>query len=93
LDKYKELVDNYKDYGIQMVLSGIENTAVSYSSPEVLKRIKEGRKAIILDALSAIKVFEIPGGIVKNHAKQLLDDEAFYLCGQDAAKIKLIKEE
>lgn len=93
LDKYKELVDKYKNYGVQLILSGIENAAVPYSGPEVLKRVKEGKKAIILDSLSTIKVFEIPSGIVRSQSKQLLDDEAFYLYGSDIARIKLIKEE
>ena len=87
------MVDKYKNYGVQIILSGVENAAVPYSGPEVLKRVKDGRKAIILDSLSTIKVFEIPSGIVRSQSKQLLDDEAFYLCGSDVARIKLIKQE
>ncbi len=93
LDKYKELVDKYKNYGVQIILSGVENVAVPYSGPELLKRAKDGRKAIILDFLSTIKIFEIPSGIVRSQSKQLLDDEAFYLYGSDVARIKLIKQE
>ncbi len=93
LDKYKELVENYKNYGVQIILSDIENAPVPYSGPELLKRVKDNRKAIILDELSTVKVFEIPSGLVRNYSKKLLGDEAFYLNGSDVAKIKLIKEE
>lgn len=90
LDKYKEMVESYKNFGLLVIYGNIDNISVPYSAPELLKRIKDNRKAIVADALNTVKIFDIPSGMSRNFDKPLLQDEAYLLMGADINKVKFI---
>lgn len=90
LEKYKGMLCNYKNYGLLVIYGNVDNAAVPYSAPEILKRIKDNRKAIIMDALNTVKIFDIPSGVVRSYDKPLLQDEAYMVMGADLNKVKFI---
>lgn len=93
LELYKEIVNNCKGYGIIVLYGAVENATVSYNGPELLKRIKENKRAIVLDGLNIVKIFDIPGSVVRNYPKPLLEDEGYWINGTDVSKVKLFSEE
>lgn len=93
LEIFKKIVNDYKNYGILFIYGCVENVSVPYSAPELLKRIKESRKAIILDNLSTLKIFEITSGIIRSYSKPLMSDEGYWLNGTEITKVKLFSEE
>lgn len=92
LDKYKEIVNSYKNYGVLFIYSDVENTTVPYSGPEILKRIKDSKKMILLDNLNVLKVFDISPSQIRTFSKEILDDEGYWINGADIMKIKLFNE-
>lgn len=92
MDKYKEIVNSYKNYGVLFIYSDVENTTVPYSGPEILKRIKDSKKMLLLDNLNVLKVFDISPSQIRAFAKEILDDEGYWINGADIMKIKLFNE-
>lgn len=90
---FNEIIKNYKNYGIFIIYSDIENATVPYGAPELLKRVKDNKKAILFDNLNVTKIFEIPTNIIRAYNKPLMHDEAYWLNGTDVNKIKLLLEE
>ena len=92
LEKFKEIASNYKNYGILFIYSEVENASVEYSGPEILKRVKDGKKALLLDNINTIKIFDIPAGQIRAFSKEILSDEGYWMNGTELKKIKLFSE-
>ena len=93
LEKYKEVLSNYKNYGILFIYATVENATVAYSGPEILKRIKDNKKLLLLDNINTLKIFDIPAGQVRAFAKDVLSDEGYWINGTDVKKVKLFSQE
>lgn len=89
---FNEIVKNYKNYGVFIIYSDVENAAVAYGAPELLKRVKENRKAIFFDNLANSKLYDISTSLVRQYNKTLMDDEVYFISGNDLVKIKTIVE-
>lgn len=48
LEKYKEILASYKNYGVLFVYSAVENATVPYSGSDILKRIKDNKKVLLM---------------------------------------------
>lgn len=92
LEKFKEISEGYKNYGVLFVYSAVDNATVPYSGPEILKRIKDNKKALLLDNINTLKIFDIPAGQVRAFSKEILSDEGYWINGAEVQKVKLIKE-
>lgn len=90
---FTEIVKTYKNFGIFFLYTDVEDVAVPYSAPELLKRIKENRRAILFSDLNKTKMFDISSTIARAYAKPLQGDEAYVFNGNDICKIKMITEE
>lgn len=90
LEKFKEMIESYKNYGLLVIYGNVDNVTIPYSAPELLKRIKDNRKAIIGDALNTVKIFDIPSAVVRSYDKPLMQDEAYIVMGPDLNKVKFI---
>lgn len=90
LEKFKEMIESYKNYGLLVIYGNVDNVTIPYSAPELLKRIKDNRKAIIGDALNTVKIFDIPSGVAISYDKPLMQDEAYIVMGPDLNKVKFI---
>lgn len=93
LEKFKEIVGGYKNYGVLFLYTEVENTAVSYSGPELLKRIKDNKKVMLLDNINTLKIFDILPAQMRAFSKEILSDEGYWISGTEIKKIKLFKKE
>lgn len=89
LEKYKEIISGYKNYGVLLIYTAVENAAIAYSGPEILKRVKDNKKVLLLDNINTFKLFDIPIGLVRAFSKELLSDEGYWINGPDVEKVKL----
>lgn len=93
LEKFKEICGSYKNYGVLFVYSAVENAPVPYSGPEILKRIKESKKVLLLDNINTLKVFDVPAGQQRLFAKEISQSEGYWMNGAEIQKIKLFGED
>ena len=93
LEKFKEIYGSYKNYGVLFVYAAVENATVAYNGPELLKRIKENKKALVLDNINTVKIFDIPANQIRAFSKEILSDEGYWINGTEVQKVKLLSTE
>lgn len=93
LEIYNKLIKQYKMLGVCFVYSDIEDASVAYSGPELMKRFKESKKAIITTtSLKEFKFCEIPSNVIRGH-KELKQGDAYWLNGTNVQRLKLLETE
>lgn len=91
LEKYNKLMKQYKALGISFIYSNIEDVTVPYTAPDILKRQKENKKAIITTPkLKDFKFCELQSAVVR-HMKPLEFGDAYLLEGTDISRIKVLE--
>lgn len=91
LEIYTRMVKQFKSLGVAFIFSDIEDVAVGYSGPELLKKFKDSKKAIITSNLQEFKFCDIPSTAVRNN-KTVNVGDVFLLDGSDVTRIKLAEE-
>lgn len=93
--QWKNLVKTYKNMKVMFILAALDNTAVSYSSSELMKHVKESKNILYFDDLANIKVTDIPLAIQKQFRKPIEVGDAFYITTTSVNRIKtpLFEEE
>lgn len=88
---YNKIVKQYKSLGVAFIYTDVEDTSVSYSGPDLLKRFKESKKAIITSELQEFKFCDLPSSAVRNN-KNVNVGDVFLMDGSDISRIKMIEE-
>lgn len=88
---YTRMVKQFKSLGIAFIFSDIEDVAVGYSGPELLKKFKDSKKAIITSNLQEFKFCDLPSTAVRNN-KTVNVGDVFLLDGSNVTRIKLAEE-
>ncbi len=92
LTSYKNLITKYKNMKIGILLSNIDNAAISFSANDILKRIRDNRKCIVMEDIPSIKLIEnIPLAVSKAFKKPLRPGDGYYFNGNSIEKIRFIK--
>ena len=91
LEIYTRMVKQFKSLGIAFIFTDIEDVAVGYSGPELLKKFKDSKKAIITSNLQEFKFCDLPSTAVRNN-KTVNVGDVFLLDGSDVTRIKLAEE-
>lgn len=90
LNNYKEIVKKYKNLRSLILFTNIENEAIVYGSPEVMKMMKDNYQFIMFEDLNAVKLFDCPISLLKKFKAPLKDNEAYFLSGSELKKVKLV---
>ena len=90
LETYKEIAKKYKNLKSLILFTNIENEAIAYSSPEVMKMMKDNYQFIVFEDLGAVKLFDCPLSVMKKFKSPLKDNEAYFLSGSVLKKIKTV---
>jgi len=88
----KDILRKAKALKIVFIYADIDNTTLSFSAPETLKRIREAKTSFITDNLKEHNFFELPPNAART-AKDLQDGDTFYLNENKIVRIKLAKGE
>lgn len=91
LEMYTRMTKQFKALGIAFIFSDVEDAAVGYNGPELLKRFKESKRAIITGSLQEFKFCDLPSTAVRNN-KTVNVGDCFVLNGSDVTRIKLAEE-
>ena len=92
IDQFNTIADNYRRMRVFFLFSNIANRPVSYSSPEMLRFLRDERKALIFDDLSSLKMYDIPLMVQRDNARPRINNEAFLLNEDDVTRVKLIDQ-
>lgn len=90
LETYKEIIKKYKNLKSLILFTNIDNEQIAYSSPEVMKMMKDNYQLIMFEDLSSVKLFDCPMSLMKKFKSPLKDNEAYFLSGSTLKKIKTV---
>lgn len=87
---YDEMQTKYKGLKFMIVFIDIPNSAVSYSSPEVLKKMKDNYQILAFENLKDIKVADFSMQLLRQYKSDIRESDAFFVSGDDLHRIKCI---
>ena len=85
---YNNIVGKYKSMGVCIIIADIENVNISYSAPEIYKKIRETKQLFFFDDIDRIKIIDIPLMIVRSNKKPLGLGDCFFIRDNECKKIK-----
>lgn len=91
MDKYRTIMDKYKNLNISIIFTDYQNQALPYDAPEPMQMIKREKKVLYLDELSNLKVIDVPYGYVKEFKRKMQQGDAFLINDNLVEKIKMVK--
>ena len=87
LAAYKNIIGKYKNMNV-CIFAFVDNAPISYSSPEILKNIRDQRHILFFDDLSNLKLFDVPLPIARNFKKPIEKGDCYYFRENECAKLK-----
>lgn len=93
MKKYKEILAQYKNLKVAFIYANLDDAAIAYNAPEVLKLLKESKNIFYFNNLQNIKIFDVSAATVRKYKKEISLGDAYYLDGNEVCKIKTVKYE
>ncbi len=90
MNQYSEITTRFKELGVAIFFANIENASISYDSPEPLRQIKQDQHLMFFGDLDTLKVFDPPYDAIRENKKKLSSGDAYYICGNDVTKLKMV---
>lgn len=87
LAAYKNIVGRYKNMKV-CILTFIENANIPYSSPEIMKNIRDQRHLMYFDDMKNMKIFDVPLAMSRNFKKQIELGDGYYFKDNECIKLK-----
>lgn len=88
LDTYKNLTGRYRNLGVGILLSAVENAPIAYSAPEVLKGVRDTRHAMYFGDLAELKLYDMPLAVSRKYKKPIEQGDAYYIRENECVKLK-----
>ena len=88
LGAFRNICGRYRNLNVCMLLL-IENTAVTYSSPDILKTVKETRHILYFDNLINLNIFDLPLNQLRTYKKPREHGDGYYIKGNEIVKVKV----
>ena len=90
---FEEMKDQYKLMKILLIFGNLENKTISFSSPALLRQLRESRQGILFENLSAGRMYDIDGLTVRENRFTLSKDDAFRIDDGMISHIKVVTPE
>lgn len=91
-ENYIDITTKFKAMKVLVIVGSLEDETVGYSSPDLLKRIRDEKHSIICSNLTSHKLFDIPSQYVRQNKESLDYTQAFYLKESEITKIRFVNE-
>ena len=88
--KFVKITKQLKALKVCVIFSNVENSNVPYSAPEILKQIKENKKAVVFDDIANFKFFETNIKQQKAFSKPITLGDGYLYFGGEIEKVKTI---
>lgn len=88
MKQYKEITGKFKNCRVCVIYAGLEDAAIGFSGPEVLKMLKEQRNLMYFGNLSALKLLDVPNPALRYYKKEITPGDAYYISGSSVLKVK-----
>ena len=89
-EKLMALAKDMRKYKVFLLLSDVENGAINYASPALLKHVKETHSVIALDNIQDIRLIEVPMKFHKEFAKEIRIGDGYSFLSGKVRKIHFV---
>lgn len=86
----KDIIEKYNEMNVLVLFTNIQNTAISFNAPELMKMIKDSRNYIIFDDVANIKLTDIAASTIRKNAKPVEKNDAYIISDNELTKVKVI---
>ena len=83
----KNILSRYKSMR-GCIITFVENANVPYSSPELLKTVRDQRNMLLFDDIGNLKVFDAPLALQRTFKKPIETGDCYYFRDNDCVKLK-----
>lgn len=90
LAAFNKITKQLKNMKVAVIFTDVEDTAVGFGTPELLKQIKENKKVIVFNDLSNQKLFEVNLKVLKQNKKLVEIGDGYIWRNEEFEKIKTI---
>lgn len=92
METYKRIVTNYKQFKVLFVFSNVPNLNIGYSSPDMLKQMKEVSVSYFFDDLTNSKLFDFNATTMRKFKKPIELGDVYRITADNSiTKLKTIK--
>ena len=88
LQAYNNINGRYKNMNICMIVGDYPNSNISYSSPEVVRGLRDARHFLYFDDIDSLKVIDLPLSTIRQYKKPIEIGDCFYINDNECTKIK-----
>lgn len=89
-DKLYEVVKYFSNYKVCVILTGLENESIGYSSPDILKYIRDNRNVFVFDKAANIKIVDVSYKEESQFTQEVSLGDAFGYSNDKLCRIKTI---
>lgn len=89
LNAFNNIIGKYKNLKVLVFVASIPNAMISYTSPDVLKAIRETKQLLIFDDVKSIKIVDPPYQIAKKFKKSIEPGDCYYISENEFVKLKV----
>lgn len=87
-NSYKNIVGKFKNMNVCVLFGDYENTNISYSSPDLVKNLRDARHFLYFDDIANLKILDMPLATMRQFKKQIDVGDAYYIKDNDCIKLK-----
>ncbi len=88
LEQLKDIVGRYKNLNVCVVVGEFENKNISYSSPELVKFIRDNKKFLYFDDVANMKIIDLPLATMRTFKKPVSTGDCYYIDDNECKKVK-----
>lgn len=88
LEALKDIVGRYKNLNACVVIGDFENKNISYSSPELVKFIRDNKKFLYFDDVANMKIIDLPLATMRTFKKPVSTGDCYYIDDNECKKVK-----
>lgn len=86
---FDKISKEYRSWKIMFLFADVDNITAGFNAPEILKRIRDEKKCIVMNSLKDCKLFELQPGVVRKNNVPLRAADAFYINGDEIIRMKM----
>ena len=89
--KMNTLIKQSRGLKVSVIFSNLENAAVNFQAPEMLKLIKESKRVLVLEDMENIKFCDVTAKQLRDFTKPIRPGDGYLFWGSAIARIKTIR--
>lgn len=91
LEAFRSIMGRYKNLKSFILLGNYENASVPYSSPELIKKVKDLRQFVFFDDLVNLKIVDVPIATLREFKKPIELGDAYFVKENEVVKLKTVR--